>query len=558
MHRDGLVAHNGLVVTLRVAHHLLLPAAVGHGVGDVAHVPLLVGRVVQVLDPHVGHEHAEAVVEAEPPVLESPAERGHARHVLRDRDCVRVYLPDEGVGQHQVGDPVQVGVQPEVLVVVAREAHADAVVLVEDGGDGVEAEAVHLVLVEEPGQVREQEALHLVLGVVEEHRVPLGVVALRAPVREAVVRPVEVLDPVVHVVGGVRVHQVDHDLDAEPVGLVNQVLEVVGGAGARRHSKKSGDVVAEAGVVGVLLDGHQLDHVVAVLLAAGQVVVGEVAVGAHAPELLSHAHVALVNAQALLRLGHGAGVGPHILLRRVPVDAVVEVGVGVLAVEARPRRVPVHAAAVGRLDVDLVLSVVRDARGAVGLCTEEDAPDPEVVFLAPKLLSVPAVEVSEDGEALGVGGPLAVLDVAVGAQVEAELEVAPGDGSDAPLGVLEGLQPLSELADAQLDVVLVVLQVGVVHDHGQPPAVGVEDLHVLQIGIRHVFLVHRWLSQHCREDRVILQLLHYSGCRAWVNGGLCAVGGLGCGLGDGLSFVLEHSPGLLFLYVFLDLLKLCE
>ena len=76
---------------------------------------------------------------------------------------------DECVREHEVNDTVQVSLQAKILLVATAEAVADAVVVVEDRGDGIEAEAINLVLVQEPRQVGEEESFDLVLSVVEDH-----------------------------------------------------------------------------------------------------------------------------------------------------------------------------------------------------------------------------------------------------------------------------------------------------------------------------------------------------------------------------------------------------
>ena len=63
------------------------------------------------------------------------------------------------------------------------------------------------------------------------------------------------------------------------------------------YSKEVGDVIAEGAVVGVLLQGHDLDGVVAQLADAGQHGHAEVQVAVHARLLAGHADVALVDAQ---------------------------------------------------------------------------------------------------------------------------------------------------------------------------------------------------------------------------------------------------------------------
>ena len=55
------------------------------------------------------------------------------------------------VCKHEVENTVNIYMHAEVLAVVAREADADTVVVVENRGDGVETEAIELELVQEIG-----------------------------------------------------------------------------------------------------------------------------------------------------------------------------------------------------------------------------------------------------------------------------------------------------------------------------------------------------------------------------------------------------------------------
>lgn len=100
---------------LRIADDLLEPASIGQTVRYVAHVPVLVRRLLQQLDPHVGHEHAETVVEAQAAVLELATQSRHARDILCDRDGVRVDLADKSIREAQVDNTVKVRVQTKVL-----------------------------------------------------------------------------------------------------------------------------------------------------------------------------------------------------------------------------------------------------------------------------------------------------------------------------------------------------------------------------------------------------------------------------------------------------------
>ena len=95
------------------------------------------------------------------------------------------------------------------------------------------------------------------------------------------------------VVRGVAVHEIhDHD-HPHPVGSVNEVLEVLWTTRPRAHRKGVRDVVAEGGVVRVLLDRHQLNGVVVAGLDPGQDLVREFPVGRDLGLLATHSHVAL-------------------------------------------------------------------------------------------------------------------------------------------------------------------------------------------------------------------------------------------------------------------------
>jgi hypothetical protein len=75
-------------------------------------------------------------------------------------------------------------------------------------------------------------------------------VVLAAPGAE-----VEAREPVVRVGRDVRVNDVEEDNDAAAVRLVDERLELLGRARARGDREGGGHVVAEGGVVGVLLRG---------------------------------------------------------------------------------------------------------------------------------------------------------------------------------------------------------------------------------------------------------------------------------------------------------------
>mmetsp|Transcript_38740 Transcript_38740/g.111253 ORF Transcript_38740/g.111253 Transcript_38740/m.111253 type:complete len:272 (-) Transcript_38740:147-962(-) len=270
------------------------------------------------------------------------------------------------------------------------------------------------------------------LGVVEDLGVPLGVVSLRAAVRVAVVGAVHLSDAVEGVRGGVRMHEVYQDLDAEPVGHIHHLLQLLGGARSAGGREEGGHVVAEATVVGVLRNGHELHGIVAHALDAGQHIAREVQVRGDLGIEGAHADVALVDLQGLRLRGSRVLERVHLRCGRLPKHTVEEVGSVVLPGELRPGWHPVVPGPVAGLQADLDLALVR--HGALG---QEDGPSAEALARQ-RCAVLPAIELADEEDLLRVRHPLPVGVAALG-PVEAKNLVAEREVEEATLVFLEFL-----------------------------------------------------------------------------------------------------------------------
>ena len=269
---------------------------------------------------------------------------------------------------------------------------------------------------------------HLVLAVVEHPGLP-GVVPAPAAGQEVlVVGAVQVVQALALVGTGVAVHHVQQHGDAQAVGLVDQVLQVLRRAVAVGGGEEVGHLVAEGGVVGVLLYGHQLDGVVAGVLDPVQGLVGEFPVGAHPGLLLGHADVGLVDHRGL-----GAAhaivipVGPLEGLVRLP-DLAAE-GHGALVQHAagdpggnalEGDALPAHH----QLDELAVLQRVR--------ALQRDLPDAVSDVCQRVVVGLPVVEVALQPDGVRAGQPVPEHPAGLGA-MEAEIVMAVGEIDDAAL-----------------------------------------------------------------------------------------------------------------------------
>lgn len=157
-------------------------------------------------------------------------------------------------------------------------------------------------------------------------------------------------------------NDVDNDFDAHAVCLIDQVFEVVWRALSGRNCEETGNMVAKTGVVGVLLNGHQLDHVVASFFDSGQGIICICPVIAHASSFMRHANVRFVDPVTRFpNWWDGVRMLPLVLLFSwwVPEDAVEEARIS-LEFPFGPHRISVHSALVRADNMQLVFHSVLD------------------------------------------------------------------------------------------------------------------------------------------------------------------------------------------------------
>ena len=277
-----------------VADGAFVCAAVGEFVPEEADGPILVADVADELEPTLRHAHGHAVIEADATFCDGGADAGHTADILGDGQGIRADGVDDGVGEGEVGVGILIHGAVEVHPIVG-EVHAQAMVEVEHGGDAIEAETVEVVLIKPEAAVGEEEVEDVRLAVVEATGVP-GIVPTAGAVVEVLIRrAVEKGETIALVLDGVGMDNVHDDGQAHAVRLVHQRLQLLRRAETGARGEEVGDVVAEAAIVRVLHDAHQLERVVAGLLDAGEDLLRELGVSANTFGLLRHAHVRLVN-----------------------------------------------------------------------------------------------------------------------------------------------------------------------------------------------------------------------------------------------------------------------
>ena len=95
----------------------------------------------------------------------------------------------------------------------------------------------------------------------------------------------------------VRVNNVHGDREAEAVGFINEILEIIGRATTGAGRKVVGDVVAKRAVIRELRNRHDLNHIITKVGDTREYFIGELPIGPDPIFLGRHPHVRFVNAR---------------------------------------------------------------------------------------------------------------------------------------------------------------------------------------------------------------------------------------------------------------------
>ena len=335
--------------------------------------------------------------------MHRPRDARPCRRLLRHGQHVRMLPMYDRVKVFEEGD----GFEVLVSAVPVRNPFPGLarVVEVDHRGDGVHAQPVQVVPVEPEQSVREQEVAHLGPAEVEDRGPPVLVPAeARIGVLVEVSAVEEAQAVLVH--REVRRDPVQDHPDSLLVATVDEVHEVVGVAEATGRREVAGGLIPPGGVEGVLGDREQLDvreaqlaHVRDQLL--GQLPVGEPAVPLLRPPLPG-AEVDLVDRDGPVEpVALGAPGGPFRVVPGVAIQVVDHRRRPRPQLRAKRVRVGFLHPIVVELGPDLVLVAFpgREPR-------DEKLPDPDA-WARPHRVAppVPAVEVPDDADPLGVGRP---------------------------------------------------------------------------------------------------------------------------------------------------------
>lgn len=115
-----------------VTNAVLFPSSVCELMHNMAHIPVLVFYLLQLLNPHVWDGHGQTMGESNSSIFVAPAKGWKPGNIFCDQNGFRVDVFGEEISDHQVSNGIIIQVfLIKILMVLSCEAIIDSVMLVQ-------------------------------------------------------------------------------------------------------------------------------------------------------------------------------------------------------------------------------------------------------------------------------------------------------------------------------------------------------------------------------------------------------------------------------------------
>ena len=296
---DGLVSNECLVVAFGIRNRRLVGTAVGKFPKDTGRFPVFVLQFLDGLYPIVRHIHGHAVVKSHTAVFEGQCQSGHSGHFFGNGDGIGINLMDELVGKRKVADGIHI-LAAVIVVAIASESLSQPMAVIEHGRHPVETESVETIFLKPISAVGKEEMNDFVFSIVKAKAVPcrmFATVALTEILRGVAGKVSEALVFVLHSMALYKIHNHGYALC---VSSVNEGLQLVRRTTTAAGGEEGADMISKGAIIRMLLDGHNLNAIVAILHYTRQDILTEFVIRSHFLCILRHPDVALVDKQRVL------------------------------------------------------------------------------------------------------------------------------------------------------------------------------------------------------------------------------------------------------------------
>ena len=224
------------------------------------------------------------------------------------------------------------------------------------------------------------------------------------------------------------------------MSLVDEEFELIWCSLSWGDTEKSCDMISKTTVVGMLLDSHELNVSVSCFFNFIKDIFGVLKIWTDFSRFLSHTYMRLINSSTFITCIDSVWMSPHELLFWVPEHA-VEMTITLLHLHSGPCWVSVHPAVIGSLDLNLILSHMRNSLGAIWISLNECFETTKVIFLANYLSAFPVIKFSENAHVFCSWSPLHKWEIIIFLQFETELLVRSSNIFNTSFSRLENIKP---------------------------------------------------------------------------------------------------------------------
>jgi hypothetical protein len=201
---------------------------------------------------------------------------------------------NELIGQLKISDCVKIHPVFEITIIMIEGDIA--MMMIEHGGHSIETKAVKTEFLEPVSEIGKEKSQDLWPTIIKQAGIPLRMFVLVEVEPFLSIKCRESLGDILDRMGMDNIHQ---DSKSMAVSLINQVHEILWSAAARAWSKEIGHMVTKRPVIGVLRNGHELDHIVTEARDPREHLISKLTISSHSMLLGGHANVRFVNPGSL-------------------------------------------------------------------------------------------------------------------------------------------------------------------------------------------------------------------------------------------------------------------
>jgi len=208
-------------------------------------------------------------------------------------------------------------------------------------------------------------------------------------------------------------NKVNNNSQSQAVSFIHQVLKIIWGSWSWGYSEKSSYMVTETGVIGMFLNRHQLDYIVACLFYSIQIIICKISVSTDSSKFLSHSYMSFIDSYTLIWLDNWSFMSPFKGLRRIPQNTVIKKSIFILHLVFRVSWVTIHSFTIRAFNVNFIFWIMRDSGSSILICFYCYHKCSKFIFSASEFFTIPSIKITKKCNTFCLWSPFSILAITV-------------------------------------------------------------------------------------------------------------------------------------------------